>query len=96
MISLPDYDSRKLCRTALDNGLVVSTAWTPDEGYETAIIDINGVHPVERYPEGQAKAYAGHAKWVEFAKDGVGKTVTKLFFSEIPEGNSQITLETKA
>src|SRR5688572_29013432 len=63
-----------LGRDTLPNGLIVSTVTTPDEGLETAIITNGDTHVVERYKT-EAKAIEGHAKWVEFAKDGVGKKV---------------------
>ena len=45
----------------------VSTAYTSDEGYETAILDENGTYPVERYFD-LADAEKGHWKWCEEAK----------------------------
>lgn len=69
-----NYDTRKVGRTKV-NGVTVSTAYTSDEGYETAILDANGVHPVERY-YGKAEAEAGHAKWCKEAE--TVETVTKL------------------
>ncbi len=62
----------KVDRTTLDNGLIVSTVLTFDEGYETAIIDNKGTYPIERYPN-EAAAKLGHAKFVkagELAKSG--------------------------
>lgn len=80
----------KLGRDELPNGLIVSTVRTPDEGLETAIINTEGTHVVERY-ETDDKANAGHSKWVEFAKDGIGKTVKSIGWSDI--GNdSEVTL----
>lgn len=63
-----NYDSRKVARTLVD-GLIVSTAYTSDEGYETAIIDMGDpdVHPVERY-DSREEAEAGHQKWCDKAK----------------------------
>ena|SRR5271170_505249 len=72
-----NYDRRAVDRHKLKNGLIVSTAFTSDEGYETALIDKNGTHPVERYAD-RAASIVGHGKWLAFAKDGVGKTVSKL------------------
>lgn len=69
-----NYEKRKLGKTEV-NGLTVSTAYTSDEGYETALIDKNGVHPVERYPDKEA-AEMGHAAWCEKAK--TIETVTEL------------------
>lgn len=61
-----NYDERKIGRTDV-NGLTVSTCYTSDEGYETAIIDINGVYPVERYAN-KLEAEDGHRKWCIEAK----------------------------
>jgi hypothetical protein len=69
------YDTRKVARSSA-NGLVVSTAYTSDEGYETALIDGNGVHPVERYGT-REEAEKGHAVWVAFAESDIN-TVNEL------------------
>ena len=61
-----NYDSRKVSRTKV-NGVIVSTAYTSDEGYETAIMDVNGVHPVQRY-ESIEDAKIGHKKWCKKAE----------------------------
>jgi hypothetical protein len=60
------YDTRKVGRTDVD-GLTVSTAYTSDEGYETAIIDANKVYPVQRYGS-KANALKGHKNWTAKAK----------------------------
>ena len=70
-----NYDSRKVGRDEI-NGFTISTAFTSDEGYETAIIDSNGVHPVERY-ERLNDAEEGHKRWYNKMKDPP-KTVTEL------------------
>lgn len=69
-----NYETRKLGKTEV-NGVAVSTAYTSDEGYETAILDENGVHPVERYPS-KEDAQLGHEKWCKEAE--TVETVTKL------------------
>ena len=69
-----NYDSRKIKRTDV-NGVTVSTADSSDEGYETAIIDVNGVHPVERYSSKKA-AISGHEHWCKKAE--TIKVITKL------------------
>lgn len=69
-----NYDTRKLGRTEV-NGVTVSTAYTSDEGYETAIIDANKVYPVERY-ETKEQAEQGHEKWCKEAE--TVETVTML------------------
>lgn len=67
---LNNYESRKVARDEV-NGLEVSTAYTSDYGYETAILDQNGAHPVERYLDKSA-AIVGHAIWLEYAKTATG------------------------
>lgn len=69
-----NYDTRKLGRTDV-KGVTVSTAFTLDECYETAILDANGVHPVERY-NSKSEAEAGHEKWCKEAE--TVETVTEL------------------
>lgn len=48
-------------------GIGVSTVHACDAGYETALLDARGAHPVERYPD-EAAARAGHPRWVEASK----------------------------
>ena len=69
-----NYEERKIGKEEV-NGVEVSTAYTSDCGYETAILDANGVHPVERY-ETKKDAEIGHKKWIKKAM--TIKTVTKL------------------
>lgn len=65
---IDNYEERKVSRTELENGLKIDTAYTSDEGYETAISDITeDWFPVERYGT-KEESEAGHKKWVEFAK----------------------------
>ena len=71
---IDNYEDRKIGNDEKD-GLRVSTAFTSDEGYETAICDANGTHPVERY-ESKEAAVKGHARWL--AKTAELKTITKL------------------
>ncbi len=51
----------------VNHGIGVSTVLTDDFGYETALLDANGVHPVERYPD-EASALEGHQRWVSASK----------------------------
>lgn len=85
-----NYEQRKIERTICKNGIIVSTADTTDEGYETALIDKNGVHPVQRY-ETMQDAVEGHSTWVEFARDGHGKTITELAWTGMP--TKEVVLE---
>lgn len=60
-----NLEERKLGRTEIGK-ITVSTVYTPDMGYETAILDSNGVYPVERYTSKEL-ASKGHEVWVEKA-----------------------------
>ncbi len=51
------------------NGVGVSTVLTSDMGYETALIDSKGTHPVERY-ETEDQAKEGHIKWTGRIREG--------------------------
>lgn len=57
-----NYDDRNVLRDT-SGGLTVSTVYTTDCGYETAVLDIQNAHPVERYPT-KEEAIIGHAKWL--------------------------------
>lgn len=74
------YESRKVDRSELDNGIIVSTAYTTDMGYETALILTDGeVCPVERYgSKNDIDLQSNHDKWVRFAEDNYGKEFTVL------------------
>lgn len=77
-LTFKPYEDRMVARDEVD-GLIVSTAHTADEGYETAIIDTESAYPVERYEDKDA-AVLGHSKWL---KDIVGKeTVDRLGWLE--------------
>ena len=71
-----NYEARKLADKVWIKGIGISTAYTSDEGYETALLDDNGVHPVERYPN-REDAFKGHKKWIAKVKKGI-KKITKL------------------
>ena len=73
-LNQPPYSERVVDRTNIGN-VIVSTAHTIDHGYETAIIDKNGAHPVERYKT-REEAEAGHMVWC--LKADTIKTVTEL------------------
>ena len=80
-----NYEQRKIARISPEdnNGIGVSTCYSSDEGYETALLCATdrGVIPVERYLT-KEEAILGHAKWVEFAKNGNNKKVIKLSWTE--------------
>lgn len=63
------------------DGLIVSTVRTMDMGPETAIVDRDGAHPVERYSTDDA-AQAGHAKWCQFVRDG-HRDIRKLGYGDL-------------
>ena len=92
---IDNYDTRKVADKETHNGLTVSTAFTSDEGYETAILDASGSHPVERY-ETLFKARIGHAKWFDFCKQWKGDKVTKLGGLSGLVEDKQITLKPEA
>ena len=66
---------------------VVSTVFTSDCGYETAIFDYADTGTVvERY-ENSEKALIGHEKWVEFIKSGKREVVALGYGKSIPDKN---------
>ena len=72
-----NYEGRVVANNKLDNGLIVDTAFSSDEGYETAICDASDSwHPVERYETKELSEF-GHKKWVEFANT-TPKQINKL------------------
>jgi len=73
-----NYESRKVCRDEV-NGVVVSTAYTSDCGYETALLDKNGAYPVERYAD-RKSAELGHTSWLKKAETLT--TFTELGYGE--------------
>lgn len=75
-----NYESRKVGRDEI-RGFVVSTAFTSDEGFETAIGDANGFHPVERYSS-KEDAIGGHKKWCAGIESGM-TSIVELGLSEI-------------
>jgi len=70
------------------NGLIISTVKTSDMGHETAILDKNGTHPVQRYSD-QIEAERGHKEWIEKAKTIT--TVIKLGYPGLVD-DEEITL----
>ncbi|RLI63013.1 MAG: hypothetical protein DRO67_06430 [Candidatus Asgardarchaeum californiense] len=73
---MSNYEVRKGSLDKAQNGIEVSTVYTSDEGYETAIIDNAGVHPVERYSDIET-AKKGHKKWLDFASSATTGTKFK-------------------
>ena len=70
------------------NGIIVSTVNTRDLGPETAILDRNGTHPVQRYVD-LVEAKQGHKEWVEKAKHII--TFTELGYPGVTD-DKEITL----
>ena len=60
-----------------NGGIGVSTVLSWDKGYETALLDKTGAHPVQRY-RNRVSALKGHKKWLNFAKTADGKSVVQL------------------
>jgi hypothetical protein len=87
------YEERKIGRDVSQSGIVVSTAYTNDEGHETALLDKNGVHPVERY-KGVAEAIVGHEKWLKFAHIADGVEVVRLGWQDF-ENEERVILRAK-
>lgn len=84
------------CSKSVVNGLGISTVFTDDAGYETAIIDASGVAGVvERY-ESEADAIEGHKRWEQAAEgfnwDDEPITVTEVGYGTTIEP-SEVTLE---
>lgn len=73
-------------------GIGVSTVDATDCGPETALLDANGAHPVERYSSIK-EAKKGHLKWVKFAKNPKNKKVLKLGQEEYFAEDKMITLK---
>ena len=69
--------------------MIVSTVVTRDLGPETAILDKNGTHPVERYND-KIEAEKGHEKWVEKIK--TENKIIKLGYPGLIE-EEEITLK---
>ena len=92
-----NYDARKINRINPEdnNGIGVSTVYTSDiNEFETALLDSQGAHPVERYFN-EKDAIDGHEKWAAFAKSGNGKIITKLGikYDDCDYEDEQITLK---
>jgi hypothetical protein len=69
------YETRKVgwVDPEENGGIGVSTCWTEDQGYETALLDAKGAYPVERYAT-KADAEAGHKRWTASARS-LGRVV---------------------
>jgi hypothetical protein len=89
--SMMNFKSERIARVEPEEnqGIGVSTVYTSDEGYETALLDATGAHPVERYTS-KVKALKGHKKWVKDAPNL--KTVIKLGSSFIGVESEEIEL----
>jgi hypothetical protein len=81
LLDIGNYEQRKVANETI-NGITISTAYTSDEGFETALFDSKNGGSVERY-EDKEKAIEGHKKWVKKVKDGL-TSCTILPSSHIP------------
>jgi len=83
-----NYESRcvALVKREDNNGVGVSTAWTDDMGFETALLH-SRVSPVERYIS-REDAEKGHEKWVAFAADTNNTEVVELGYESLIEDES--------
>ena len=88
-----NYESRKTGRDEI-NGFIISTCDTTDEGFETALVDKNGVHIVERYPN-EEEAAKGHEKWIFFIRDG-NRKVKSLGWSDTVILDKEVVLEAES
>ena len=88
LLDIGNYDQRKV---GVDNisGITISTVLTSDEGYETAVIDNNGVHPVQRY-DTKENTKKGHKLWCEKAPKL--EKITKLGWTGVVD-EEEIILE---
>lgn len=86
-----NYESRKVARDEV-GGLIISTAYSSDCGYETAIIDASQTSPVERY-RSREQAELGHKKWCKKAK--TLKKVTMLGDADGWMDEETVTLKRK-
>ncbi len=78
------YESRVVGRAEKvdNNGVGVSSAWSTDCGFETALLpDKHKIVIVERYADKEACA-AGHEKWVAFAADESNKTALDIGYGD--------------
>ena len=69
-----NYQSRKVADKVWIKGIGISTTYTSDEGYETALLDDNGAHPVQRYSN-KDESIKGHNQWVSKIKKGVKRVI---------------------
>lgn len=68
MLDCNNYDERKVAEKEEVGKFKVSSCYTSDMGYETAICYADEVYPVERY-ETKKECTEGHKKWIEWAKN---------------------------
>lgn len=63
-----NYDDRKVAEKEQVGEFKISSCYTSDMGYETAVIYKDEVYPVERYIS-KEECIEGHNKWIEWAKN---------------------------
>lgn len=67
IVDANNYDERKVAEKIEVGKFKVSSCYTSDMGYETAIGYKAAFYPVERY-ETKEECIKGHNKWIEWAK----------------------------
>lgn len=91
LMDFGNYKDRVVARVNPEenNGIGLSTAFSSDEGYETAILDAHGAHPVERYAT-KEEAKLGHKIWLHKLKPGM--IVKELSLSDSEFQNQMIKI----
>ena len=68
ILAADNYDDRKVAEKEQVEEFKISSCYTSDMGYETAVIYKNEVYPVQRYIS-KEECLEGHNKWIEWAKN---------------------------
>jgi hypothetical protein len=68
MLDANNYDNRKVAEKEQVGKFKISSCYTSDMGYETAIGYNDEFYPVERY-DNKEECIKGHNKWIEWAKN---------------------------
>lgn len=79
-----NYEQRKVADKVTVDKFTISSCYTSDMGYETAICYGDEVYPVERY-EDKESCIKGHNKWIEWAKQKPTQIPYINFDNEIEE-----------
>lgn len=68
ILDADNYDERKVAEKEQVGEFKISSCYTSDMGYETAIGYKDEFYPVERY-DTKEECIEGHNKWIEWAKN---------------------------